>query len=450
MNPDRHGESGPDCPYVTGPSALGGARLARELPGVYERLRTQWGPIAQVEIAPGVAAWLVLGHREALDIIWNERLFSSDPRRWNLIAQGLVHAQAPLSAMLGARPAISRLDGQEHRRHRRALTEALDRVDARRLRRTVHDQATALVDGWAAHGTADVMAQYARPLVWSAFARLLGLTHSSLTVLDSLIGHVLEGTDAAVRAEAELLEVLGVLVTSTRATPGPDLASWLAHSSGLTVREITHSLMALLLAGVESTVSAIGNTVRLSLTDARLGAALAGGRLTAPEAVEHALWAASPMPNIAGRWATSDVTLGGCRIHAGDLLIPCLAAANADLGVQGAGACGNRAHLAWGTGAHGCPAKEVARLIAATAVDTLLVRLTGIRLTVPDSALRWRPSLWCGAPSQLPVKFSASGTRAAAPPPSLALMAVPERRRDDTREGEAPPRWGWWDSLAGW
>ncbi|MCP3818488.1 cytochrome P450 [Streptomyces sp. A3M-1-3] len=457
MNPSSHGEYPSEWPPPVGLTPLYGAVLAQDMRHVYDQLRRYWGPIAPVELTPGVGTWLVLGHQEVLELVWDERAFSSDSRHWNAINEGLISADSPLLPILGWRPALSRTDEQEHRQQRQAVTETLDRIDLRRLRIVVRQQADALVDGWAVHGTADLVTQYGHSLVWSVFTQLLGLSDDFAPRLDSLITRIVDSAEEAADADAELMEVLHRLVAEKRAAPGPDLPSWLlAHAAQLTDAEVAHNLAALLLAGTESSSSWISNTVRLLLSDSGLISALANGRLTVSDAVDRALWAGSPVPNITGRWARADVTFAGCRIRAGDLLIPCLAAANTDPGVQGAGdsAFGNRAHLAWGTGAHGCPAKDPARLIVETAVDVLLHRLPEIRPAVPDAGLQWRPSLWRGAPAGLPVAFPAfrPDEDAAAPPEALTVMPVPEGRRDDSAPtGElAPQRWGWWDSMGGW
>ncbi|WP_344961779.1 hypothetical protein [Streptomyces thioluteus] len=55
---------------------------------------------------------------------------------------------------------------------------------------------------------------------------------------------------------------------------------------------------------------------------------------------------------------------------------------------------GNRSHLAFSAGPHTCPARDPARLIAHTAVDTLINRLPDLRLAVPARKLTYRPSPW--------------------------------------------------------
>ncbi|HET6633621.1 MAG TPA: cytochrome P450, partial [Streptomyces sp.] len=95
------------CPYdphtgqPSGFARLYGLGLDGDaLSGLYERLRTEHGPVAPVSIAPGVDVWLVLGYRELLHMCRNERDFSHDPRLWNLPGTGRVEADSPLMAFV--------------------------------------------------------------------------------------------------------------------------------------------------------------------------------------------------------------------------------------------------------------------------------------------------------------------------------------------------------------
>ncbi|MEV3992636.1 cytochrome P450 [Streptomyces sp. NPDC049837] len=454
MDRGSHGGSAPECPYAGGLIALHGPAAERDFDAVYAFMRRHRGPVVAVEIAPGVAGWLVLGHREVLEVIWNARLFSSDPYRWSALSYGLLPKDTPLLPLLGPRPAVSRLDGDEHLRHRRAVIAVLEHIDPRRLSRLVRHRADALVDAWAARGTADLMAQYARPVVWHVFAHLLGVSDGSVTTLDHLAATVVNGFPAAADAEAELLAAMRRLVAERSVAPAPDLPSWLAHATPLTDDEIAHNLLALVLTGCESTIGWIASAVRSFFAHDGPARATAPGSLV-PRLVEHALGTGAPVPNITGRWATADVVLAGCRIRAGDLVIPCLAAANADPQLRDTPVSRTRAHVAWGTGAHGCPAKDTARVITESAVEVLLDRLPGLRPAAPEAALLRRPSPWSGAPAELPVVFSPDGPadtcRGAVAPP-LGIMDAPDKRRDDSAAAReaAPQRWSWWNSLGGW
>ncbi|SOE07528.1 cytochrome P450 [Streptomyces sp. Ag109_G2-15] len=451
MEPTSRSGPMPWRPYRAGLTPLHGRAMEQDLAACYAHLRRLGGPVVPVEIAPGVAAWLVLTHREVLEVIWRADHYSSDPRRWDAAAHGRLREDTPALPLLGPHAAVFRLDGEEHLRHRRALTEALSHLDPRQLGRLVRHRANALVDSWSVRGTADLMAGYARPLVWEVFAHLLGLSDDSFTTLGVLSQTVVNGFPDAVRADAKLLNTFRRVVDERSVTPAPDLASWLVQDTALSDDEVAHNLLALALIGGESTIGWIGNSVRLLL--AHQGPALVTGTGdSVSRLMEQALHAGAPMPNIPGRWATGDTILAGHPIRQGDLVIPCLAAANTDPELEGATASRTRAHLAWGTGTHGCPAKDAARLISETALEVLLDRLAGLRPVLPDSALR-HPSLWCGAPAELPVTFAAtnSDTRRGTVASPQTVVKAPAERRADRAPHEAPPqRWGWWNSFGGW
>ncbi|MFD7256544.1 cytochrome P450 [Streptomyces sp. NPDC059874] len=456
---DQSSQSPHECPVPAhgGLVQLHGGLLPQDPRHVYEALRRRWGAIAPVELAPGVGAWLVMGYQEALEVVWNERAFSSDARRWNSIIEGSLPEGSRLLAVLGRRPALNRLDDQAHRRQRQAVTETVNGVDLRRLRGAVRRQAETLVDGWDMNGTADLVTQYAHPLVWFAFRVLIGFPESEERRIAALLGSIAGAAHDAARAEAELMRTLHRLVAQKRDAPGPDLTSWLlAHSARLTEAEVAHDLAAILFTGGESTIGWISGTMRLLMDDARLNSAVAGGRMTVSDIADRALWDGSSIPNIAGRWARNDLVFAGCEVRAGDLLIPCLTAANTDLLVHDAGDLGRRAHLSWGTGSHGCPAKEAARSIAETAVDVLMRRLRLVRPGDRDTAVRRQPSLWSGTPDTLPVAFAPirPGPNAPADVPAIpAVMGVPEKRQQDARAADSSPAqqaWAWWNSMNGW
>lgn len=216
-----------------------------------------------------------------------------------------------------------------------------------------------------------------------------------------------------------------------REWPGSDIPSrMLAHEAGLSEVELMWDLRVLLIAGHQPTSYWISNALRLMLTDERFAASLSGGRRSVGQALNEALWEDTPTQIFAGRWATRDTQLGGQRIAAGDLVLLGLAGANADpavRGADGAPAEGNRAHLSHSYGEHGCPspAREVAEMIATTAIEVLLDRLPDLRLAVAEHALVWRPSPWVRGLVALPVSFT-PGTWPGEP--SMRPVVVPNRR----------------------
>ncbi|MFD8786060.1 cytochrome P450 [Kitasatospora sp. NPDC059599] len=452
---------------------LYGQAVAEDPHGLYLRLRERYGPVAPIELEPGVEAWLVLGYAELLELTRNEALFSKDSRRWRVPAEGRLAADSRLLTMTSWRPTLLNLDGADHQRLRSAVSDTLAQIDHHQLRGTTEAAANGLIDSWGPDGTADLIAQYARRLPLLVFTQLIGLPADAGPRLVELISHFVDSSAQSQRAGAEFQAILVDLVRRRRAAPSADLTSWLlAHPAGLTDEEAVHHLVVLMVAGNETSINWTGNTLRLLLTDRRFRATLTGGRLTVSDALEEVLWRDPPTQNFPGRWATGDTVLGGQYISAGDMLVLGLAAANADPAAQGVSAAaqgslgGNRAHLAWGAGRHVCPAQHPARIIVETAVETLLHRLPDLQLAVPAGELAWRPSPWSRALTALPVLYSAftpprppAPERPAWTPPSTPPEPAPNpsdstpseaTSTERTPDSARPAPRSWWSSLAGW
>ncbi|MFF4345141.1 cytochrome P450 [Kitasatospora sp. NPDC001540] len=425
------------CPYAGRPGAapLYGPAVADDPHGRYARMRAEHGPVAPIELEPGVEGWLVIGYQEMLDLTRNEQLFSKDSRHWRVPREGRLRADSPLVPMTMWRPTLQSMDGAEHHRLSTAVGDALSRIDHRWLLETTEAAATALIESWGPDGTADLVAQFTRRLPLLVFTQLLDLPEEDGPKLLGMITGMVDSGEESQRSAAAFGLLLTELVQRRRAHPGEDLASWLlAHPAGLSDEEVVHNLMVLLVAGNESTINWIGNTVRLLLTDRRFRTSLTGGRATVADALDEVLWRDPPVQNFPGRWATSDTVLGGQYISAGDMLVLGLAGANDDPAVHGPdGLSGNRAHLAWGAGRHVCPAKDPARLIVETAIETLLHCLPDLQLAVPAHELAWRPSPWSRALVSLPVLYSAF-----APPRPTTSERTPWTPQPQPQPGSAP------------
>ncbi|MFJ5926936.1 cytochrome P450 [Kitasatospora sp. NPDC092948] len=460
--PDHRAATG--CPYTRAQgSPLYGAAVAENPHSLYARLRAQHGPVAPIELEPGVEAWLVLGYQEMLELTRNEQLFSKDSRRWRVQQEGRLRADSHLIPMTMWRPTLQSMDGAAHHRLSTAVADTLAKIDHQQLRETTEEAALALIESWGPDGTADLVTQFTRRLPLLVFTRLLGLPPEDGPRMVGLITDLVDSSKDSQRAAAEFFGLLTDLVVSRRTRPGADLVSWLlAHPAALSDEEMVHNLMVMLVAGNEPSINWIGNTVRLLLTDRRFRTTLTGGRATVADALDEVLWRDPPVQNFPGRWAVSDTVLGGQYISAGDMLVLGLAGANDDPAAHGPdGIAGNRAHLAWGAGRHVCPAQDPARLIVETAIETLLHCLPDLQLAIPAHELKWRPSPWSRALVSLPVLYSAFvPPRPATPERTAWTPQSSSSPSDSTHSGptstprtsaSAPtdrPRW--WSYLVAW
>ncbi len=347
--------------------------------------------MAPVLVHGDLPAWLVLGHRENLEVARTSTLYSRDSRRWRDMAEGNVPPEHPLTPLTAWQPLCVFADGTEHERLRRAVTDSLSRFEARGIRRYVTRFSHHLIDGFVSTGRADLVDQFAAQLPLRVVTQLFGMPEDYGPQLVDAARDMLGGTETAVASNDYITETLQQLVERKRATPGHDVASKLIeHPAGLSDEEVREHLRVVLVSANEPTVNLIANTLRVVLTDRRFRANLAGGHMTLPDALEQVLWDDPPMTTNLGRWATGDVELAGKRIREGDMLLLGLAAGNADPAIRPdttAAVHGNRSHLAFSGGPHECPGQDLGRAIADTGIDILLSRLAEVRLAVPESEL---------------------------------------------------------------
>ncbi|MFI0742021.1 cytochrome P450 [Streptomyces sp. NPDC021100] len=420
---------------------LHGPDFAADPHAVYRRLR-RYGPVAPVELAPGVRAHLVTDYRAALDVLRSPEAFAKDARRWRALADGRVAPDNPVVPMMAYRPNCLFTDGEAHRRLRQAVTDSLERIDPNALRGYVERSADVLVDRFTTAGEADLLGDYAKVLPLLVFNQLFGCPPALGDRLVEGMSGIFDGVDAE-RANALVTSTFTELIALKRRQPGADVTSWLmAHPAGLTDEEMIHQLVVLMGAGTEPQQNLIAGALRLLLCDDRFAGDLAGGSMPVDDALDEVLWLDPPMANYGVHYPTADLDFAGVRLRAGEPVVVSFAAANTDPalrpGHRSGQRTGNRAHLAWSAGPHHCPAKDPARLIASAAVERLLDRLPDLELAVPADRLVWRPGPFHRALTALPVRFPPQPV----PVPAVASASVPGRRTGtaEGRPGAEPAR----------
>ncbi|WP_374754092.1 cytochrome P450 [Streptomyces sp. SM12] len=408
----------PGCPAHAagaGPMPLSGPRFHTEPASLYREMRHAYGPVVPVSLPGDVPAWLVIGYREMMQVTGDPALFPRDSGLWN--QWETLPEDWPLRPMVNVpQPSVYYTVGAEHQRHLRMLEPALEGVSPFELRRHTEQLADRLIDAFCAGGEADLTADFARPLPALVLGRILGFSDPQALELVRLMAAFTDGGPDALAAHQRFGAMMSQLLATKRERPGADVTSrMLASPIEFTDQEYILDLMSLTAAGHIPTSDWIGNSIRLMLTDDRFSASLGGGRHSVAEAMNEVLWEDTPTQILAGRWASRDCQLGGCRISAGDMLLLGLAAANGDPDVHdatnersGGMRNGNSAHFSFSHGEFQCPfpAQEIAEVIARTAIEVLLDRLPDIDLDVPAETLVRRPSAFLRGMTVLPVRFS--------------------------------------------
>jgi cytochrome P450 len=94
-------------------------------------------------------------------------------------------------------------------------------------------------------------------------------------------------------------------------------------------------------------------------------------------------------------------------------------------------------HLSFGLGAHFCLGASLARLEGQLAINTLLRRLPGLRLTAAPGQLRWRRGLLLRGLEALPVAFGGNGGRGEG---AKAEITTARAERNAAADDGRPPR----------
>src|SRR5690606_37583100 len=253
---------------------------ARDPHKVYERLRDEWGPVAPMDLEPGVPAWLVLGYDEASSVMRNELLFSRNSRNWRYVQERSLPADSGVFATLAPRDNTYYLDGMQQRRLRAPLDDALSGVDEKRLARTVAVTCDAIIDRLMPRGEADLVADYAVAVPVMVMTELFGMSLSDGNKMHEISEALYAGTDQARAAAVEQEALLAVLVATHRAEPGEDLTTALVnHPNHANDVEVMASIGVMFTLGHDAEIAWIASTLHMILTDPAFAARVRRGRL---------------------------------------------------------------------------------------------------------------------------------------------------------------------------
>jgi len=390
----------------------------RDVEAAWSGLRKRWGDVAPVDLGSGARAWLVTGYQTIVMLARDTSMVTTRLESWNGASRDPLPA-ALRSARSPAGDPVETATGPGHARLRGPLDEVLDAVDAAevgQVTRTVCDEIVARLCEQARQEPErqlDLMHEYVAPVTQLAFGTVLGLDPSTGRQVFELADTLAAGEGDADGVD-ELSFLLGGQVMGRDATGNLTPAGLLAqHPAYADPAEAVLGMLSLVTGASLGMRAWLGQALLLALTDAGFLRRLAGGRLGTDEALDEVLWDRSPVTTLAPRFAVKEGHLFGDDLYVerGDAVLLAVGAAASDPRVRGDGTwdgLGNRAHLAWGAGAHRCPAPRQARLIVRTAVETLLRAVEPV-LATPVQDIRWVPDLRFRRPETLPVIFRPSG-----------------------------------------
>ncbi len=277
-----------------------------------------------------------------------------------------------------------------------------------------HARATcnALIDAFPAEG-GDVADLYTRHIPVRVIARMLGLPEEDGDLFRHWIHVLLEVgiSDSTVIMPASL-EMHGYFakeIAKRQANPTDDLITRMMRTTidgrPADPGDVVGVLRLLLVAGIDTTWSAIGSTLWHLAEHPADAARLRAEPALMPTAIEEFLRAYAPVTM--AREVIADTEVAGCPMKAGHMVLLSFPAANRDPAVfpEPDRVILDRAenrHAAFGLGIHRCVGSNLARMELTVAVETFLARVPAFRM---DGPVRWAVGTVRG-PRSLPMAFS--------------------------------------------
>jgi cytochrome P450 len=321
-------------------------------------------------------------------------------------------------------------DPPYHTRIRKLLDSAFTGHRVKELEPRIAAVVADLIDSMADKGAADAVNDFAVPLTIRIITEQLGLENVEpkaiqrwSSAVTAQIGRMQNREQMVenARAVCELQNYLIAIMRKRQTAPQEDMISDLMHATiaeedgaALTFEEAVSLVRAMLIAGNETTATALGNLFHILATQPDIADLLRNSvdddRLL-NRFVEELLRFEPPVRGLS-RMTTREVELGGTLLPKGAHLLLMYASANDQEEVF---ACPrnfdiNRPnigrHLSFGGGVHRCIGLALARMEIKVAAREVVRRMDNIKLAIAESDITYLPSVATHTIERLPITFT--------------------------------------------
>jgi cytochrome P450 len=316
-------------------------------------------------------------------------------------------------APIGGSPPISS-DPPFHHDARKLLLPAFTKTAIARLEPATRAFCHSLIDQFGAAETVDAARDYAQHIPVRVIADMLGFPPEDGPQFREFVNDLLEGINLeSEEREARIGRLFDYLLEQVHDhldRPREDLTTYLLeaeiYGQKLTADHVVGTMALLLIAGIDTTWSAIGSSLwHLARVPGDRRRLVAAPELL-PTAMEEFLRAYAPVTM--ARLVTGDVTWRGVDMKADDWILLSFPAANRDpaqferAGEVVVDRAVNR-HAAFGLGIHRCLGSHLARMELRVALAAWLERVPEFSLADPG-AVTWSTGQIRG-PRSLPVRI---------------------------------------------
>jgi cytochrome P450 len=304
-------------------------------------------------------------------------------------------------------------DPPEHRPARMVLLPPFTPDAIKKLEARARALCNELIDKFAGRGTADAAVEYAQEIPVRLIAHMMDLPESDGDLYRRWIKMVLEdgitNIQLVIQASQEMQAYFMGHIEARIERPGDDLITYLTkvefNGKKLTPENAVGSLRLLLIAGIDTTWSAIGSCIWHLAGHPEDRRRLVREPELMPTAIEELLRAYAPVTM--AREVVKETTINGCTFKPGQMVLLSFPAAcrdpevfpDADKVVIDRKE--NR-HSAFGLGIHRCVGSNLARMEMTVAVEELLRRIPEFSL---NGEVTWSEGTVRG-PRKLPIMFN--------------------------------------------
>ena len=346
--------------------------------------------------------WLPLTYQQVVDIAHDTSTFSNVHHG---IRRGGTHER-------GYFPPINS-DPPEHHDIRRLILPFFAPKRIEYWREHIREDCVARVKAIADAGHGDAAVGYAQHIPVGAIASILGIDAEDGDLfrswIDGMLGNGADDAQVVGKAVADVREYMARVMVERRANPGPDLISHLVtcelDGEPLDDNTIELILVLQLVAGIDTTWSSIGAALWHLAEHPADRERLNNEPELLRTAIEELLRAYAPV-NVTRR-VTTDVTVDGVEMHAGDHVmmtfpIACRDEAQFERADEVIIDRARNRHVAFGSGIHRCLGSNLARLEMEVALETWLEYIPNYRLQ-PGAEILWSTGQIRG-PRMLPIE----------------------------------------------
>jgi cytochrome P450 len=352
-----------------------------------------------------IGGWIMTGYDDIVVSFKDTAHFSNENRLGKAMAYLTPEKQANYKPFADhyATKSLLHSDPPDHTRMKAVVTREFNVKVVEQMKPSIQKTVDELIDAALAKGEMDIVHDFASPLPISVIAQILGVPRSDHHLFQIWADDLLafqgvnkpseEDLQRAQKAIIQMRPYIYDMMEERRRQPREDLISKFVaeESTGgrISESELISTTVTLFVAGQETTISLISNTIYTLLAHPDQLALLRQNPDLLASTVEESLRYESPITR-QPRLMKSDIELHGKKLKKGEMAFQMLNAANRDpayftdpdkFDIRRA----DNKHMAFGLGIHFCVGAILARAEGIIAIGTAIKRLPNLRLVDPKA-----------------------------------------------------------------